>query len=639
MPCGICGFAAAGAHRAPDRPTLERMTRTLAHRGPDAEGAYCEGAAGLGSRRLSIIDLPGGDQPIANEDGTVRVVYNGEVFNYRELRQGLAARGHRLRTQGDTEVIVHLYEEHGADCVRHLRGMFAFALWDRARETLLLARDRLGIKPLYYAEQDGVLAFASELKALLPVLRRRELDPGALEEYVALGYVPAPRSMLAGVRKLPAAHTLEWSRGRAVLRRYWAVRYDVRGADRLPEAARRLRALLEDAVRAWMVSDVPVGAFLSGGVDSSTVTALACRAAGGRVRTFSVGFDDPAYDERRYAREVARRYGTDHHEVVLGAGELAHLPRLAWFLDEPLADDSAVPTFAVSRLAGRHVKVVLSGDGGDELFGGYAWTFRDQLRRWYGRLPHPLRGALAHLGAGGEAPSASGWPARLRRGLRDAAGTLEDGYLRRTTAGAAFKQALYHPALRARLAGYDGAAAARAWLAPDGEKDARERMLRADQSLYLPDDILFKVDRMSMAHSLEVRTPLLDHHLVEFAASVPYDLKVRGLASKYLLRRAVRDLVPAGLLRQRKQGFSMPVGRWLRDRAGQDARAILLGREARRREWWAPEFVRWMLDEHQAGRRDFGRRLWGLLVLEVWSRLYLDGAAPRTPPEALHDLA
>jgi asparagine synthase (glutamine-hydrolysing) len=638
--CGLCGYVAPEGVAAPGRDVLERMTRTLAHRGPDAEGLRHDGRVGLGSRRLSIIDLPGGDQPISNEDGTIWIVYNGEVFNYRALREELAARGHRFRTVGDTEVVVHLYEEYGAECVRHLRGMFAFALWDAPRGRLLLARDRPGIKPLYYASCGGVLAFASELKSLLHILPSPpEPDPAALEEYLALGYVPAPRTILAGVRKLPPAHTLLWDRGRMDVRRYWGVRYDVDARCRPAEAVARLRALLEDAVRAWMVSDVPVGAFLSGGVDSSAVTALMCRVAPGRVQTFSIGFDDPTYDERAYARQVAARYDTDHYEVRLDAAALGALPRLAWSLDEPLADDSAVPTYVVSQLAHQHVKVVLSGDGGDELFGGYGWTYRDQTRRWVEHMPAPLRASLSRWAAGRAAAGGGSPGTRLLRGVRDATGTMEDGYLRRTTVDRAFRAALYHPALRARIDGYDGATPARALLALDGVKDARERMLRVDQHLYLPDDILFKVDRMSMAHSLEARTPLLDHPLMEFAATVPYGLKVRGWTSKYLLKRAVRDLVPAPLLRQRKQGFSMPVASWLRGPAGADVEAILLGRRATERALWRPEVVRRLLDEHRSGVRDLGRRLWSLLVLEVWARLYLDAQPGSAPPDTLHDMA
>jgi asparagine synthase (glutamine-hydrolysing) len=638
--CGICGIISGRDGVSPDRAELARMMEAIRHRGPDADGLHVDGRCALGNRRLSIIDLAGGDQPIANEDRTVWIVYNGEVFNYRELREELQARGHRFATAGDTEVIVHLYEEHGDECVRHLRGMYAFALWDARRGRALLARDRLGIKPLYYAEQDGGLVFASELKGLLPALRGpRELDPEAVEEYITLGYVPSPHAILRGVRKLPPAHVLAWTAGGTTLRRYWDVRYGGAGRMSLPEAAAQLRERLADAVRAWTISDVPVGAFLSGGVDSSLVTALMCRHAGDRVRTFSVGFDDPRYDERAYAQQMVQRYGTVHEEIRLDAAALDGLPRLAWFMDEPLADDSAVPMYAVSELAGRRVKVVLSGDGGDELFGGYTWTVRDQVRRWAGWVPAPLRRPLAHLGLNGGADLAGpGWGARLRRGLGDAMATLEDGYIRRTTVGAAFKSALYHPSLRERLGAYEGAAPARGRLGGAAVADARERMLYADQTLYLPDDILFKVDRMSMAHSLEARTPLLDHPLVEFAATLPYDFKVRGLVSKYILKEAIRDLVPAALLRQRKHGFSMPVGRWLRTRGAAAARGMLTGPAAERRRLWAAPFVRWLLDEHTAGRRDFGRRLWSLLVLEAWARLYLDAGAVQTPPARAADL-
>src|SRR5579862_1080893 len=639
--CGICGVICGHDGVGPQRSELERMTERLRHRGPDAGGVYVNGRAGLGNRRLSIIDLAGGDQPISNEDRTVWIVYNGETFNYRELRADLAARGHRFATVSDTEVVVHLYEEHGPDCVRHLRGMYAFAIWDACRGTLFLARDRLGIKPLYYAEQDGGLVFASELKSLLAGFHGpREFDPEAVEEYITLGYVPAPRTILRGIRKLPPAHSLEWAQSRITLRRYWDVRYTGDGPREVGEAAALLRERLTEAVRAWMISDVPVGAFLSGGVDSSVVTALMCRLAGDRVRTFSIGFDDPRYDEREYARQMVRRYGTDHEEVLLEATVLDGLPRLAWFMDEPLADDSAVPTYVVSELAHRRVKVVLSGDGGDELFGGYAWTARDQMRRWAGWIPGAIRKPLARLSLnGGTDLAGPRWEARLRRGMSDAMATLEDGYLRRTTVGAAFKSALYHSSLRRSLGAYDGAEPARARLGAVAVADPRERMLYADQTLYLPDDILFKVDRMSMAHSLEARTPLLDHPLVEFAASLPYHLKVRGLVSKYVLKAAVRDLVPEGLLRQRKHGFSMPVGRWLRTRGAAAARAILMGPAAERRALWAPSFVRWLVDQHMEGRRDFGRRLWSLLVLEVWARLYLDAAPGQAPPERVSDLA
>jgi asparagine synthase (glutamine-hydrolysing) len=637
--CGICGFVANGAGNALGREHLQRMTDALIHRGPDEEGMYLQDRIGLGCRRLSIIDVAGGHQPIANEDGTIRVVLNGELFNYRELRAVLVSRGHRFATASDTEVIVHLYEEAGAECIARLRGMFAFAVWDSRRGILLLGRDRLGIKPLYYTEQGGRLVFASEIKSLLAALPgSRELNPHAVDDYMSLGYIPGAHTVFASIHRLPPAHVLQWQDGHSRLHQYWTLEYAVTPPP-MREATERLRALLEDAVRAWMISDVPVGAFLSGGVDSSTVTALMCRVSNTRVKTFSIGFAEPDYDELRYARQIAARYDTDHHELVVDADQAALLPELVWYLDEPFADDSAIPTFLVSRLARASVKVALSGDGGDELFGGYTWTTRDQFRRWYGWVPRPLRHLLEHAVLNGEVPPyARGWLDRLRRGLRDAASSMEDGYLRRITVARQFKDTLYTPDFRASLGRYDGVATVRALLEAAEVKDARERMLYVDQRLYLPDDILFKVDRMSMANSLEARTPLLDHPLVEFAAALPYDLKVRGLTSKYLLKRAVRDLLPPPLLRQRKQGFSMPVGRWLRGDLGTTARALLLGHDAERRGLWNPDFVRWMLDEHQAGRHDFGRRLWSLLVFEVWARLYLDGVPARTPPEALTDL-
>jgi asparagine synthase (glutamine-hydrolysing) len=615
------------------------MTDALIHRGPDEEGIYIQQRIGLGSRRLSIIDVEGGHQPIANEDGTIWVVLNGEVFNYRELREELVKQGHRFATASDTEVIIHLYEEAGEDCVSRLRGMFAFALWDSRRERLLLARDRLGIKPLYYAHRGDLLVFASEIKSLLRGLTGpRELDPQALDDYVTLGYIPGPHTIFTGIHKLPPAHVLTWERGQSVLRRYWALGYVADASPAGRDAAGRLRALLEDAVKAWMISDVPVGVFLSGGLDSSTVTALMCRVTSHRVKTFSIGFADPDYDELRYARQIVSRYDTDHHELVVDANQAALIPELVWYLDEPFADDSAIPTFLVSRLARASVKVVLSGDGGDELFGGYTWTYRDQFRRWYRRLPQPVRRLLEHVILDGEVPPyARGWLARLRRGLSDAAGPMEEGYLRRITVAGEFKASLYDPGFQAALGRYDGAAVVRDPLDAARANDARERMLWVDQVLYLPDDILFKVDRMSMANSLEARTPLLDHPLVEFAAALPYDLKVRRLTSKYLLKQAVADLVPAPLLRQRKQGFSMPVGRWLQGDLGNTARALLLGADAQRRGFWNPGFVRWVLDAHQSGRHDFGRRLWSLLVFEVWAKLYLDGVPSRSP-SGLSDL-
>lgn len=635
--CGICGFVTRGTRGLPIED-LQRMTDLLVHRGPDDDGFHYRENVGLGSRRLSIIDLQSGRQPIANETGTVWVILNGEIVNYPELRAELSARGHRFATHSDTEVIIHLYEEVGSACVERLRGMFAFALWDADAEVLLLARDRLGIKPLYYTQSNGVLIFASELKSLLAVTGARDLDFRALDDYITLGYIPGSNAIFSGMHRLPPAQVLEWRRGQVHLREYWSLTY-YSGTQISRDPVGQLRALLEDAVRAWKISDVPVGVFLSGGVDSSTVTALMCTIERRPVVTFSIGFSDPQFDELQFARQLAARYQTDHHELTVDVDQIDLLPRLVSYFDEPFADDSAIPTFLVSQLARKWVKVALAGDGGDELFGGYLWTARDQYRRWYASVPKPIRHLLERSIVNGDVPAyARGMLASVRRGLRDASGSIEDGYIRRTTAAGQFKSALYGPAIRAALDGYDSTDRIRTTMASAPVKDDRERMLYADQRLYLPDDILYKVDRMSMAHSLEVRPPLLDHLLVEFAASLPFNMKVRGLTTKVILKRAVRDLVPEPLLRQRKQGFSMPVGRWFRGTLGDSARPLLLDGEARRRDLWDMTFVGWMLDEHQAGRHDFGHRLWSLLVFETWARLFLDQTKLTTSSPTLASL-
>lgn len=637
--CGICGFAATTTDPS-SAAALRRMTEALAHRGPDGEGIRRFPQAGLGSRRLSIIDLPGGNQPIGNETGTIWMVFNGEIVNYPELRDKLLRHGHRLATRSDTEVIVHLYEEKGIDAVADLRGMFAFALWDDTRRALVLARDRLGIKPLYYAGQDGTLYFSSEIRSLRRALPwAPQLSLRSVDDYLALGYVPGPETIFEGIHQLPPASVLHWEDGTLRLRRYWTHQYD--GADRMSaaQAVGELRARLEDGVRSWMISDVPVGVFLSGGVDSSAVTSLMCRVSPGKVKTFSIGFTHPRFDELRYARAVASRLGTDHEELVVDVDQTALIPKVVWHLDGPFADDSALPTFLVSGLAARSVKVVLSGDGGDELFGGYGWTYRDQYRRWYQHVPGRVRRTVEKLVLnGGGADPRRGWIPALRRALTDASTPMEHGYLRRVSVARAFRTQLYASDFTLALDGYDGASRVGAAMKAAAVKDERERMLSADQMLYLPDDILFKVDRMSMAHSLEARPPLLDHHLVEFADGLPFDLKVRGFTSKYLLKQAIRDLVPPIVLAQRKQGFSMPVGDWLRGPLAKPARNLLLNSHiSRRPKLWNDGFISWMLDAHQRGTHDFGRRLWSLLIFETWSRLHLDGAAS-APPSSLHDL-
>ncbi len=627
--CGICGVVDLGTPAVVDGAVLRRMNGALRHRGPDEEG-YHEGQhVALAMCRLRVIDPAGGSQPMANENGAVWLVYNGEVYNFRELRSDLEARGHRFRTRSDTEVIVHAYEAFGADCVRKLRGMFAFALWDAARQRLVLARDRLGIKPLYYWQRGGRLAFASELKALLqlPDLRR-ELDLEALDLYLTYGYVPGPPTAFRGVRKLPPGHVLALDRSGLRVERYWDFVPAERPSRSLGDCVAELRERLQEAVRSHLVSDVPLGAFLSGGLDSSTVVALMSLEGVPPVRTFSVGFREARFDELPYARQLAERYGTEHREVVVGPEVAGRLPELLAHFDEPFGDSSAIPTYLVSELARRHVTVVLTGDGGDEVFCGYEWQRRYEVLKLLYRLPARLRAwapQLAHLLPAGR------WRQRGRGLLADLSLSPAEGYLRRMTLfDASWRRELYHDDLRAALDGHDGLEALRAWLDALPGADFRNRMLYADTHFYCPEDCLTKVDRMTMAWSLEARVPLLDHEVVEFMATVPPEWKLRGFTSKYLLRRAIADLLPPALLRKRKQGFSVPVGPWLRGPLYPLAADLLLDGRATKRGWLRPDAVRRLLDEHRAGRADHGHRLYALLGLEVWARHYLDRAPAST---------
>ncbi len=611
------------ASRVVDGAVLRRMNRSLRHRGPDEEGYHEAPHVALAMCRLRVIDPGGGSQPMTNEDGGVWLVYNGEVYNFRELRAELVARGHRFRTRSDTEVVVHAYEAFGLDCVRRLRGMFAFALWDARAQRLVLARDRLGIKPLYYWKRGERVAFASELKALLQLPEvPRELEPEALDLYLTYGYVPSPRTAFRGIRKLPPGHVLVRDRAGLRVERYWDFVPSERPAKSLSAYVDELRERLRSAVRVHLVSDVPVGAFLSGGLDSSTVVALMNREGGHPVRTFSIGFREAQFDELPYAGLVAQRYATEHRELVVEPEAGGRLPELLAHFDEPFGDSSAIPTYLVSELARGHVTVVLTGDGGDEVFCGYEWQRRYELLKPVYRLPAAIRAQapqLARLLPRGP------WRQRLTGLLADVSLSPVDGYLRRMTLfDASRRRELYHEDLYRALDGHDSLEVLRAWLEALPDADFRNRMLYADTHFYCPEDCLAKVDRMTMAWSLEARVPLLDHELVEFMATVPPQWKLRGLTSKYLLRRAVRDLLPPALLRKRKQGFSVPVGPWLRGPLHPWARDLLLDARATGRGWLRADAVRRLLDEHRQGRADHGHRLYALLGLEVWARHYLD---------------
>jgi asparagine synthase (glutamine-hydrolysing) len=613
--CGICGVVAGPGEGAPDLDVVARMNAKLVHRGPDDEGVFHEGPVALAARRLSIIDLAHGHQPIENEDGSAVVVQNGEIYNYRELKRELEGRGHRFATDCDTEVLVHLYEEHGEGFVDRLRGMFALALWDKRRRRLLLARDRFGIKPLYYRQHNGGLSFVSELKAMLEQPGfSRQIDPRAVAAYLAFNSIPAPLTIFAEARKLPPGHLLSWEGGEVAVRRYarpGPVRADELRRGSAEELAAELREVLDDSVRAHLVADVPVGVLLSGGVDSGGLAALASQHAGEPLKTFSIGFEEEGFNELSRARLVAQRYGTDHHELVLRPDAVELLPKLVEAFDEPFGDSSALPAYLVSELAAGQVKTALSGEGGDELFGGYYTYVADLLARRVGRLAalaRPLAEAL---------PSRServGFDYKAKRFARAAAlpplerhhGWKEifDSQARAELAGA---KAAWDPLdlYRERYAETEGA-------------EPLARMQDVDLGIYLVDDLLVKTDRLSMAHSLELRVPFLDPKVAEFAFSLPTKMKVRGFAKKRLLRRALEPLLPREIIHGRKQGFSIPLAAWLRGPLEPFARETLAPSTLERQGLLDPAAVTPLLDRHCAGREDLSRQLWGLMALTLW---------------------
>jgi asparagine synthase (glutamine-hydrolysing) len=627
--CGICGMLALDGG-AVDERAVRAMADALVHRGPDSEGVFADGPVGLAARRLAIIDLDRGDQPMANEDATVTVVQNGELYEHRRLQSDLERRGHRFRSHCDTEVLPHLYEERGAAFAERLRGMFAIALWDARERRLVLARDPFGIKPLYYRVAGGALAFASELKALVrqPGFSG-EIDLEALEAYLAFNSVPSPMSIYRDVRKLPAGHVLEArpGDGRVEVRRFARPAPVAAGHVRREgghELAAELRERLRDSVRAHLESDVPVGVFLSGGIDSSLLAALAAQESPGAVKTFSIGFEERSFDELSRARTVALRYGTDHRELVLRPDAATLLPEIAAAFDEPFADSSALPTYAVSRLAAADVKVALSGEGGDELFGGYFTYVADVLaarsrvtaaatlaRPLVERLPSSSRRVSLEYRAKRFVRAAARPPLERHHGWKE----------------------IFSPQARAALLepgrhrpGADPLAGWRARYAETAGAEPLARLQDVDIGTYLVDDLLVKTDRASMAHSLEVRVPFLDPVVAELALALPTHQKVLALAKKRLLRRAAAGLVPRGIVHGPKRGFSIPAAAWLRGDLRPFARDLLAPDALRRDGFFRPDAVTRLLDEHESGREDHSRPLWGLLCFQLWRATAAGGA-------------
>jgi asparagine synthase (glutamine-hydrolysing) len=618
--CGICGLVAGEREPAPDLEAVARMSGRIVHRGPDDDGLFHEGPVALAARRLSIIDLDGGHQPIANEDGSCVVVQNGEIYNYRELKRELESRGHRFATDCDTEVLVHGYEEWGKAFFERLRGMFAIALWDKRRRRLLLARDRFGIKPLYYRHHDGGLSFASELKAMLEQPGfSREIDPQAVSAYLAFNSIPAPLTIFKEARKLLPGHLLVWEGGEVALRRYArpgpSPTDEVRSGS-ADELATELREVLDDSVRAHLVADVPVGVLLSGGVDSGGLAALASQHLDEPLRTFSIGFEEQGFDELSRARLVAERYGTDHHELILRPDAVELFPKLVEAFDEPFGDSSALPTYLVSELAVGEVKVALSGEGGDELFGGYYTYVADLLARRVGRLAglaRPLAEAL---------PSRAdrvGFDYKAKRFARAAAlPPLERHHGWKEIFSTQGRAELVGPGASA----WDPLDLYRERYAETKDAPPLARMQDVDLGIYLVDDLLVKTDRLSMAHSLELRVPFLDSKVAEFAFALPTRLKVRGFAKKRLLRQALAPLLPREIVHGRKQGFSIPIAAWLRGPLEPFAREVLAPSALARQGLLDPAAVTPLLDRHKAGQEDLSRQIWGLMALTLWFDRY-----------------
>ncbi|HSC50601.1 MAG TPA: asparagine synthase (glutamine-hydrolyzing) [Gaiellaceae bacterium] len=612
--CGICGIVSASGPADAER--LARMSAKLVHRGPDSDGTFLDGPVGLAARRLAIIDLAGGDQPIANEDGTVTVVQNGELYNYPELRTELERAGHRFRTSCDTEVLVHLYEQEGEAFARRLRGMFAVALWDAPRQRLVLARDRYGIKPLYYRPDGHGLEFASELRSL----PRGEIDLDALEAFLAFNAIPAPLTIFREARKLPPGHLLVWEDGRTRLERYARPAPVAAGElreDDEAELVEELRGRLRDSVRAHLLADVPVGVLLSGGIDSSALAALAAQETGEPLRTFSIGFEERSFDELADARLVAERYGTRHRELVLRPDAALLLPALADAFDEPFADSSALPTYLVSQLAAQDVKVALSGEGGDELFGGYYTYVADLLAQRVGGLAGLARPLVERL------PSSSArasFDYKAKRFVRGA--DLQP--LERHHAWKEIFSADARAELTGRRHGFDPVDLYRERFAETEGAELLARLQDVDLGIYLVDDLLVKTDRASMAHSLEARVPFLDPVVTSFAFSLPARQRVRGFRKKVLLRKAVAPLIPEQVVRGKKRGFSIPAAAWLRGELEPFARETLSGETLRRQGFFEPQAVQRVIDRHVRGEEDLSRQLWGLLAFTLWHERHVE---------------
>src|SRR5215510_13940456 len=625
--CGIAGIV-RNDRALIDRDLVVRMTEAIRHRGPDEDGFYFGDGAGLGMRRLAIIDLKSGQQPIANQDRTAWIVFNGEIYNYRELRRQLEQHGHQFHTDSDTEAIIHAYDEYGTDCPKHLRGMFAFAIWDERDESLFLARDRVGKKPLLYAQLPGQLVFASEFSALLlhPDVSR-DVDFEAIHHYLSFICVPAPLTAYRAIRKLEPGHWLLWKNGELQTERYWHLDFKKKTSLSEAEAGERMVELLREAVRIRLMSEVPLGAFLSGGIDSSAVVALMAQESAEPVKTFSIGFEEQDFSELHHARRVAEHVVADHHEFIVRPNAMEILPTLVEHYGEPFADSSAIPSYYVSRETRRYVTVALNGDGGDECFAGYErYAAMNLAQRYTKLLPAALRTGVIGSVANALPEFRSRGPlGKGKRFLQAASLSPIQRYLRWISAfDENAKRDLYSDQFREQTRGFSTASIIEPWFAKANGAGVVDASLLTDTMTYLPNDLLVKMDIASMTVSLEARSPFLDNHLMEFAARLPEKLKLRRMTTKYLLKRVLKDLVPAENLSRGKMGFGVPIGHWFRGTMQPFLRETLLSQKALTRGLFKKDKVQQIVDQHVAGRIDHSHRLWSLLMLELWFQRFID---------------
>lgn len=625
--CGIAGIVENTDSRV-DQALVSRMCDAISHRGPDDDGFYFSEGVGLAMRRLAIIDVKNGQQPIHNQDRTAWIVFNGEIYNYLELRDKLEKLGHTFYTNSDTEAVVHAYDQYGADCPKHLRGMFAFAIWDERTRELFLARDRVGKKPLLYAKVNGKLIFGSEFSALLlhPDIGR-DIDTEAIHHYLSFMCVPAPLTAYRAIRKLEPGHSLRWKKGEIEIERYWQPDFSKKIDTTEQEAGERAIEILRDSVKVRLMSEVPLGAFLSGGIDSSAVVALMSQESSEPVKTFSIGFEEQDFSELHHARRVAEHVGADHHEFIVRPDALEVLPLLVEHYGEPYADSSAIPTYYVARETRKHVTVALNGDGGDEAFAGYERYAAMRLAEKYHRIPAVLRDSFVQQ-AIRLIPSSETKRSRVRdvkRFLEAASLPKVERYLRWVSVfDTAAKQDLYSANFLHETQSIRAIDILTPWFARANGAGIVDAALLADLNTYLPNDLLVKVDIATMAVSLEARSPFLDHHLIEFAASLPEKLKLRGMTTKYILKQVLKKLLPAENLDRRKMGFGVPIGHWFRGKLQPFLRETILSEKALNRGLFRPDAVRQLVESHTRGERDHSHRLWTLLMLELWFERFID---------------